>query len=142
MRPAPSCAGRNHIDVPSHADIQPELWVSDGPAAVAFYERAFGAVVEHRVNGPAEHDVIAQLAVAEARFWVSNGSDEMGRFMPDRLNGATARMLLVVDDPEVVFATAVAAGATPEGPVHEEHGWLLGRVKDPFGHQWEIGRPQ
>ena len=33
-------------------DIQPELWVSNGPAAVAFYENALGAVVEHRVVGP------------------------------------------------------------------------------------------
>jgi uncharacterized glyoxalase superfamily protein PhnB len=36
------------------ADIQPELWVSDGPTAVAFYEQALGAVVEHRVLGPGE----------------------------------------------------------------------------------------
>ena len=36
---------------------------------------------------------------------------------------------------------AVAAGATAVYPVTEEHGWLLGRVQDPFGHQWEIGKP-
>ena len=56
------------------AEIQPELWVSDGAAAIAFYERAFGAVVEHRVNGPGESDAIAQLSVAGARFWISNSS--------------------------------------------------------------------
>jgi PhnB protein len=26
-------------------------------------------------------------------------------------------------------------------PVMEEHGWRLGRIIDPFGHHWEIGRP-
>ena len=122
------------------AEIQPELWVSDAAAAVAFYERAFGAVVEHRVEGPGD-DLIAQLAVAGARFWVSGGSTEMGRLTPDALRGATARMLLVVDQPEAVHAAAVSAGARSTSPVGDEHGWRLGRIVDPFGHEWEIGRP-
>jgi PhnB protein len=125
----------------SAAEIQPELWVSDGPAAVAFYERAMGAVVEHRVNGPDEGDVVAQLAVGGARFWVSNASADLGRFSPDAIAGATGRVLLVVDDPEPVVAAAVAAGATETSPVREEHGWRLGRFTDPFGHEWEVGRP-
>jgi PhnB protein len=123
------------------AQIQPELWVDDGPAAVAFYERAFGAVVEHRVDGPSERDVIAQLAVAGARFWVSTASSSMGRFEPRAIGGATARMLLVVDDPESVMTAAVAAGASQTSAVRDEHGWRLGRIVDPFGHEWEIGRP-
>jgi PhnB protein len=122
------------------AEIQPELWVSDAPAAVAFYERAFGAVVEHRVEGPGD-ELIAQLAVARARFWVSGGAEEMGRLTPDAVRGATARMLLVVDEPETVHAAAVSAGARPTSPVGDEHGWRLGRIVDPFGHEWEIGRP-
>jgi PhnB protein len=123
------------------AQIQPELWVGDGPAAVAFYERAFGAVVMHRVDGPGELDIVAQLDVAGARFWVSNGSGDMGRFDPLAIGGATGRMLLVVDDPEDMLAAAVAAGATETSAVQDEHGWRLGRLKDPFGHDWEIGHP-
>ena len=123
------------------AQIQPELWVSDGPAAVAFYERAFGAVVEHRVDGPGDRDVVAQLALGGARFWVSTASVAMGRFAPDAIRGATARMLLVVDEPESVVAAAVSAGATETSPVGEEHGWRLGRIVDPSGHEWEVGRP-
>jgi PhnB protein len=123
------------------AEIQPELWVSDGPAAVAFYEQALGAVVEHRVAGPGASDVIAQMAVAGARFWVSNASTDLRRFSPDAIGGATARLLLVVDDPQSLLAAALAAGATETTPVGEEHGWRLGRFKDPFGHEWEVGRP-
>jgi PhnB protein len=26
-------------------------------------------------------------------------------------------------------------------PVYEGHGWRIGRVADPAGHHWEIGRP-
>jgi PhnB protein len=120
------------------AEIQPELWVGDGPAAISFYERAFGAVVLHRVG---ERDVVVQLEVAGARFWVSTGSEEMRRFTPDAIGGATARYLLVVDDPNAVHGAAVAAGATETSPVSDEHGWRVGRVVDPFGHEWEIGRP-
>jgi uncharacterized glyoxalase superfamily protein PhnB len=40
-----------------------------------------------------------------------------------------------------VFARAVGAGASPLAPVADEHGWRLGRIVDPFGHEWEIGRP-
>jgi PhnB protein len=25
--------------------------------------------------------------------------------------------------------------------VGDEHGWRLGRIIDPFGHEWEIGAP-
>jgi PhnB protein len=125
----------------SRAEIQPELWVGDGPAAVAFYERALGAVVEHRVTGPTDTDVVAQLSVAGARFWVSTASERLHRFSPDALRGATGRVLLVVDDPEAVLSAAVAAGARQTSPVQDEHGWRLGRFEDPFGHQWEVGRP-
>jgi PhnB protein len=122
-------------------EIQPQLWVADGPAAVAFYERAFAATVVHRISGPADHEVVAQLEVVGARFWVSNTDDGMGRLSPAAIGGATARFLLVADDPEAVVASAAAAGATVTSPVGEEHGWRLGRVVDPFGHEWEIGRP-
>jgi PhnB protein len=35
----------------------------------------------------------------------------------------------------------VAAGATESSPISNEHGWELGRIIDPFGHEWEIGVP-
>ena len=50
-------------------------------------------------------------------------------------------MLLLVDDPDAVVTRAVAAGATLVHPCVDEHGWRLGRVLDPFGHHWEIGKP-
>jgi PhnB protein len=37
-------------------------------------------------------------------------------------------------------ARAVAAGATEVAPVAEGHGWRIGRVADPSGHHWEIGK--
>ena len=115
--------------------------MSDGPAAVAFYEQAFGAVVEHRVVGPGKLDVVAQLSIAGARFWVSTASEDLRRFSPEEIGGATGRVLLVVDDPESLVQRAVARGARQTSAVGDEHAWRLGRIVDPFGHEWEVGRP-
>lgn len=124
-----------------HPDLQPELWVKNAAVAVGYYERAFGAIVEHRVGGPDDPDGVIQLSVGGARFWVSGVSEEMGRLDPAAIGGATGRFLLVVDDPAAVSDAAVAAGAKMISPTAVEHGWLVGRVVDPFGHEWEIGRP-
>jgi PhnB protein len=48
---------------------------------------------------------------------------------------------LVVDDPQAVVQRAVSLGATEYIPVQKDHGWLLGRIEDPFGHHWEVGKP-
>src|SRR5207249_1345492 len=45
----------------------------------------------------------------------------------------------VTDD--AVAAQAVAAGATERFPVADQpYGWRQGRVIDPFGHHWLVGR--
>jgi PhnB protein len=49
-------------------------------------------------------------------------------------------MVMIVDDPDAAFDRAVAAGASVVWPVSNEHGWRLGRIVDPFGHHWEIGK--
>lgn len=119
--------------------IQPELWVDRASAAVEFYEAAFSATVLHRVG--TGDDVVAQLAVGDAAFWVTASSPEMKRFSPRSNGGATGRALLVVDDPDPALRPAVDAGAREISAVTDEHGWRLGRIVDPFGHESEIGRP-
>jgi PhnB protein len=120
-------------------DIQPELWVDSPSQAIAFYQAAFGATVLHRVGHG--DDVVAQLAVGEAAFWVASTSEEMKRLSPRSIDGATSRTLLVVDDPDDIVQRAVAVGAKESSPVSDEHGWRVGRVVDPFGHEWEVGTP-
>jgi PhnB protein len=123
-------------------EIVPELAVRGGRAAIEFYEAAFGAVTVHRVGGTDEHAaVVAQLQVGEASFWVHDESPEHGTFSPQSVGGATVRLLLIVEDPDAVMARALAAGASEVRPITQEHGWRLGAIADPCGHQWEIGRP-
>src|SRR5262249_13818636 len=122
--------------------IAPQLSVRRGRAAVEFYRAAFGATEVYRVGGTDSHpEVVAQLMVGDASFWVSDESPEHGNWSPESVNGATARMLLIVDDPDAMVARAIAAGGRQVHPVIEAHGWRMGRIEDPFGHHWEIGRP-
>ena len=121
-------------------DIQPELWVDAPRKALRFYEAAFGATVLHCVGEG--DDIVAQLGVGDAAFWVAPASSTTKRLSPRALDGAaTGRTLLVVDDPDSIVGKSVAAGATRTSAVADEHGWRLGRIVDPFGHEWEIGRP-
>jgi PhnB protein len=122
-----------------YSSIQPELWVENPREAVAFYEAAFGATVIHRVGDGDE--IVAQLGVGDGAFWVAGTSAAMKRLSPLAIDGTTSRTLLVVEDPTGVVAQAVAAGATESSPVADEHGWRIGRIIDPFGHEWEIGKP-
>jgi PhnB protein len=119
--------------------IAPWLSVRNGAQAVEFYKSAFGAVEVFRMDEGSS--VVARLSVEGAEFWMGDESPEHGNFSPQSLNGSSVRIILTVADPDSVFTRAVAAGASQVFPVGEEYGWRLGRVVDPFGHHWEIGRP-
>jgi PhnB protein len=120
--------------------IAPMLSVRRGAQAVEFYKAAFGAVEVFRVEDPGG-DVVSRLSVDGAEFWVADESPPHKNFSPETLDGGTVRMILTVSDPDATFDRAVAAGAVEVVPVTNEYGWRLGRVVDPYGHHWEIGRP-
>ncbi len=120
--------------------IAPLLSVRNGARAVEFYKSAFGAVEVYRVED-AGGGVVSRLSVDGAEFWVADESPENNNFSPETLGGGTVRMILTVADPDRMFARAVSMGAQEVTAVEEAYGWRLGRVVDPFGHHWEIGRP-
>jgi PhnB protein len=134
--PMPSDAYPN----PFQGSLAPWLSVRNAARAVVFYQKAFGAVEVYRLEDPGG-GVVSRLAVYGGEFWLSDEAPEYGNFSPQTLGGATARMILTVADPDAVHAQALAAGAAQVSPVSEDYGWRIGRVVDPFGHHWEIGRP-
>lgn len=116
------------------------LSVRKGAMAVEFYKAAFGAGELFRIDGEDGH-VVARLSVEGAEFWVADESPEHQNFSPESLGGGTVRMVMIVEDPDAAFDRAVLAGATVVVPVGNQYGWRLGRVVDPYGHHWEIGKP-
>lgn len=118
------------------------LAVRKGAEAAEFYKRAFGATEIQRAESPDGH-VVVQLAVDGNRFFVADESVEHANFSPESLDDrSSVRLALIVDDPDRVAQQAMAAGARLVYAVADQpYGWRLGRVVDPFGHHWEIGRP-
>ena len=127
--------------------ISPMLAVSDGNAAIAFYEAAFGATVLWRLG---DGHVVAGLSIDGAPLFLAHESPPHGTRSPDSVQFTTVRIELFVDDPVAAHTRALAAGATGRSPVREHtHStvgphpisrMLQGSVVDPFGHVWLIGK--
>jgi PhnB protein len=120
--------------------IAPMLSVRRGARAVEFYKAAFGAEELFRIDDE-NGRVVARLSVGPAEFWVADESPENLNFSPESIGGGSVRMVMTVENPDAAFERAVAAGAKIIWPVRNDYGWRLGRIVDPFGHHWEIGKP-
>jgi len=132
---------KNHGNDEMATSIAPWLSVENSSKAVEFYKSAFGAVETYRLEIP-DGGLVVKLSVDGAEFWVSGESKDNANPKPETLGGDSIRMILTVADPDAVFDNALKAGATQIFPIAEEHGWRLGRLVDPFGLHWEIGREQ
>jgi PhnB protein len=120
--------------------IAPWLSLRNAKKALEFYKSAFGAQEVYRLESP-EGEIVARLSVGGAEFWISDGNPEAASPDPESLGGGTVRMILTVEHPDEIFRHALQAGAREIFPVGEDHGWRLGRLEDPFGLHWEIGKP-
>ena len=117
------------------ASVAPWLSVRRGAEAVEYYKAAFGARELHRHENDSG-EIVAQLAIGEAIVWIADDADHS----PASPGAGSARFILTVDDPDAVFARAIAAGGTVVNDMYEDHGWRIGRLTDPSGHDWEIAR--
>jgi PhnB protein len=115
-----------------------EVFVSD-ELKIEFYKAAFGASESFRVED-GTGAVVARLSVEGAEFWLADESPEQLNFSPETLGGGSVRIVLIVENPDAAFERAVAAGGKVVWPVADQHGWRVGRIVDPFGHHWEIGK--
>jgi PhnB protein len=122
---------------PVKTSIAPWLSVNRATEAVDYYKAAFGVVERYRWRMRPERWSSRENAIEGADFWLQEDVDSS----PESRDCRSVRMILTVDDPDAVFEQAIAAGATEVGAVSEEHGWRIGRLADPFGHHWEIGKP-
>ena len=117
-------------------NIAPWLSVSNAAEAINYYREAFGVEELYRLDDDGK-PVVAQLSIGGADFWIQEDADSS----LDNANKRSVRMIVTVKDPDSMFAQSLAAGAVEIAPVSENYGWRVGRLVDPFGHHWEIGKP-
>jgi PhnB protein len=126
---------------PFRTMLTPVLTVRHAAGAVAFYQQAFNAQELSRTTDP-DGRIVAELAVDGARFRVAEEAPEAANLSPQTLDGTTVRLNLLVADPDGVFERAIANGAIQVAPIADQsYGLRQGRLADPFGHHWLIGRP-
>ena len=109
-----------------------------GEAALAFYERAFGAeVIERNIANDGKRLMQASAKLNGGWIMLSDEFPEMGFTTPPP---AAVTLHLQVDDAAAWWRRAIDAGATVTMEIADQFwGDRYGRLRDPFGHGWSIG---
>lgn len=119
--------------------LTPHLTCAGAADAIAFYQKAFGAVELGRMPSPDGRLVHALLRIGDSPLMLVDEFPEWGGKSPATLGGTPVAIHLYVEDADAAFAQAVAAGATVRMPLEDMFwGDRYGVVIDPFGHQWSI----
>lgn len=118
------------------------LYVPDVPAALSFYERAFGFSRKFLH----ESNTYGELATGTTRlaFAAESLAQTHGDFRPSRPGEKPCAMevAFVTDDVAVAFERAVAAGAKPHAkPEPKPWGQTVGYLRDPHGFLIELCSP-
>ena len=121
-------------------DLFAYLRLKDGAKAIEFYKQAFGATEKFRLCEPGGRIGHAELDFDGTTLMLSDEFPEFDIAGPQTLGRTTVSIHLHVDDADAVIGRAVAAGAAIVRPaVDQFYGERSGTVRDPFGHEWNIG---
>ena len=121
--------------------LTPMLTVRNAAQAIEFYTKAFGATEVSRVTTPSGQ-IVAGMEIEGLSFFVVDENPKGFNLSPKALGGTSVRVSLIADDPDAVAQRALAAGATEVFPMEDQsYGMRQGRVEDPYGHHWLIGKP-
>jgi len=114
-----------------YGTVFPYLFVRDGQGYLDFLQRAFGAEVLGRTEGPAGSVANARVRIGTTSFMVSTAGE---RFPP-----SASAFYLYVEDADAAYQQALAAGATAiMAPMDMPYGDRQGGVTDPGGNHWWI----
>jgi PhnB protein len=119
--------------------VTPGLTVSDGPRAIDFYKRAFGAEELFRMDAPDGKIGHAEIKIGDSIIMLSDEMPQGCCRSPQALGGTAVNIFLYVKDVDQVFKRAVEAGAKVSMPLDDMFwGDRFGQVTDPFGHSWSL----
>ena len=118
--------------------VTPFLNVKNGEAAVQFYMSAFDAIEVKRFDMP-DGKLSSVIEIDGARFYVADEEAQNGNLAPDENSINSVRIILQTKNADRLFDQAISAGALAICPMTTEDDWRIGKLKDPFGHVWELG---
>lgn len=116
------------------------LTVSDIPAAVSFYQKAFGFTKRGIMNGPDGKAVHAELTLRGTTLMLGPENASMGKRTAKSLGASPASLFLYVENVDKVVSKALSLGATGKGPVMDMFwGDRCGTIVDTDGYAWMVG---
>ncbi|WP_309896759.1 VOC family protein [Archangium sp.] len=119
--------------------VTPSLVVRGAANAIEFYKKAFGAKALSQMDAPGGKILHAEIKIGDSIVMLSDEFPEMGSASPQTVGGISASLMIYTKDVDALFNQALAAGATVSMPVSDMFwGDRYGRVKDPFGHDWQL----
>lgn len=121
-----------------YATVTPYLIVDGADEAILFYKDAFGAeeVMRMPMGDRIGH---AEIRIGDSHVMLADEHPDMDLLGPESRGGATASLMVYVEDVDAIFAEAVEAGAIEERAVQDQfYGDRSGTLVDPFGHRWTI----
>lgn len=98
-------------------EVYAYLRLSDTPAAIDFYARAFGARELFRLVEPGGRVGHAEITIGAVTVMLSDEYPELGIRGPASLGATTVSIHIHASDVDRLFADAVAAGATVVRPL-------------------------
>jgi len=121
----------------AYSTVTPYFIVHDAAGAIEFYKQAFGAKELVRLADPSGKVVHAEIRIGNSSLMLADEFPDMGYRSPQSLGGSPVSVLLYVEDVDVQFKKAIAAGAKETMPVQDQFdGDRRGTLTDPFGHVW------
>jgi len=120
--------------------LTPHLVVKGASKAIEFYKKAFGAKELKRMAGPDGKSIIhADLQIGDSHLLLVDEFPEMNARGPQSFGGSPVSIHMFVEDVDVAFEQALAAGAEVRMPLADQFwGDRYGVLADPFGHIWSL----
>lgn len=123
-----------------YSAVSAALTVSDIPAAVSFYQKAFGFSKRAIMNGPDGRPMHAELTLRGTTLMLGPENQAMGKRTAKSVGASPASLYIYVENVDKAVEKATELGATSQGPVMDMFwGDRCGTVVDPDGYTWMVG---
>ena len=131
---------------PPDPPVVPYLMVHDGPAALEWYERAFGGRTTARYDMDDGRLGHAMIEINGGAVYLADEfpelGDRVGTRAPQTLGGTSVNISLAVDDTDAWLGRCVAEGAEVLRPATDDFYGRHAKVRDPWGHVWSMIGPK